>query len=88
MIPEYMFYDGAREDENVWVDISEFVEKRISGGAKYVSQFGPGWNKYKPHLSEAEVKQMRDTVRATIRMKDESRRWLAHLGGHLAANIV
>lgn len=70
MIPEYMFYDGAREDENVWVDISEFVEKRISGGAKYVSQFGAGWNMYKPHLSEAEVKQMRDTVRATIRMRD------------------
>jgi LmbE family N-acetylglucosaminyl deacetylase len=70
MIPEYMFYDGALEDENVWVDISEFVEKRISGGAKYVSQFGPGWNKYKPHLSEAEVKQMRDSVRAAIRMKD------------------
>lgn len=70
MIPEYMFYDGAREDENLWVDIGEFVEKRVSGGAKYVSQFGPGWNKYKPHLSEAEVKQMKDSVRAAIRMKE------------------
>jgi LmbE family N-acetylglucosaminyl deacetylase len=70
MIPEYMFYDGVREDENLWVDIGEFVEKRVSGGAKYVSQFGPGWNKYKPHLSEAEVKQMKDSVRAAIRMKD------------------
>ena len=70
MIPEYMFYDGAHEDENIWIDITEFVEKRVSGGAKYVSQFGPGWNKYKPHLSEAEVKQMKDSVRAAIRMKD------------------
>jgi LmbE family N-acetylglucosaminyl deacetylase len=70
LIPEYMFYDGAREDENIWVDISEFVEKRISAGAKYVSQFGPGWNKYKAHLSEAELKEMRDTVSATIRRKD------------------
>src|ERR1700719_2329950 len=70
MIPEYMFYDGAREDENLWVDIGEFVEKRVSGGAKYVSQFGPGWNKYKAKLSEAEVKQMKDSVRAEIRMKD------------------
>jgi LmbE family N-acetylglucosaminyl deacetylase len=70
MIPEYMFYDGAREDENLWVDIGEFVEKRVSSGAKYVSQFGPGWNKYKAHLSESEVKQMKDSVRAAIRMKD------------------
>jgi LmbE family N-acetylglucosaminyl deacetylase len=70
MIPEYMFYDGAHEDESIWIDIGEFVEKRVSGGAKYVSQFGPGWNKYKPHLSEAEVKQMKDSVRAAIRMKD------------------
>jgi len=46
MIPEYMFYDGAREDENISIDIGEFVEKRVSAGAKYVSQFGPGWNKY------------------------------------------
>ncbi len=70
MVPEYMFYDGAHEDENIWIDITEFVERRVSGGAKYVSQFGPGWNKYKAHLSEAEVKQMKDSVRAAIRMKD------------------
>jgi hypothetical protein len=69
MIPEYMFYDGAYEDENLWVDIGEFVEKRVSGGAKYISQFGPGWNKYKAHLAEAELKQMKDSVRAAIRTK-------------------
>jgi LmbE family N-acetylglucosaminyl deacetylase len=70
MVPEYMFYDGVHEDENLWVDISDFVDKRISAGAKYVSQFGPGWKKYKPHLSDAEQKQMKDSVRAAIRMKD------------------
>ena len=70
MIPEYMFYDGAHEDENIWIDIGEFVERRVSAGAKYVSQFGPGWSKYKPHLSEVELKKMRDSVRAAIRMKD------------------
>jgi len=70
MVPECMFYDGVQEDENLWVDISEFVEKRVNSGAKYVSQFGPGWNKYKAHLSEAEVKQMKDSVRAAIRLKD------------------
>jgi hypothetical protein len=65
-----MFYDGAREDENISIDIGEFVEKRGSAGAKYVSQFGPGWNKYKPQLSEVELKKMRDSVRAAIRMKE------------------
>jgi LmbE family N-acetylglucosaminyl deacetylase len=69
MIPEYLFYDGAQEDENTWVDISQFVEKRVRAGANYISQIGPGWNHYKPHLSEAELKQMKDLVRAEIRMK-------------------
>jgi len=55
----------SNEDENIWIDISEFVEKRVSGGAKYVSQFGPGWSKYKAHLSEVEVKQKKNSVRAT-----------------------
>jgi LmbE family N-acetylglucosaminyl deacetylase len=27
LIPEYMFYDGAHEDENIWIDIGEFVKK-------------------------------------------------------------
>ena len=70
MVPEYLFYDGAQEDENTWVDISKFVEKRVNAGAKYVSQFGPGWSKYKPKLSEAELKQMKDSTRSAIRMKD------------------
>lgn len=70
MIPEYLFYDGAVEDQNTWVDISQFVEKRVSAGAKYVSQFGPGWKNYKANLSEAELKQMKDTTRSEIRMKE------------------
>ena len=70
MIPEYLFYDGAREDENIWIDISEFAEKRVNAGAKYVSQFGPGWRNYKPILSEAELKQLKESVRSAMRMKD------------------
>lgn len=71
MIPEYLFYnDYDHEDENTWVDIAEFVEKKVNAGAKYVSQFGPGWKNYKPNLSEAELKQMKDGVRSRIRIKD------------------
>jgi LmbE family N-acetylglucosaminyl deacetylase len=70
MIPEYLFYnDYDHEDENIWVDIRDFVEKKVNAGAKYVSQYGPGWKNYKANLSEAEVKQMQDQ-RGTRRMKD------------------
>lgn len=71
MVPEYLFYnDYDYNDENIIVDISEFAEKKLSAGAKYVSQYGPGWKKYKPNLSEAEVKEMKDLMRKHIRMKD------------------
>src|SRR5438552_18317788 len=70
MIPEYLCYDSAKEDENTWVDISEFVERRINAGAKYVIQFGPGWKSYKPNLSETEVKQLKESVREAERMKN------------------
>jgi len=71
MIPEYLFYnDYDYQDENIWVDISDFVEKKVNAGAKYVSQYGPGWNNYKANLSEAEVKQMKDERRGRVQMKD------------------
>src|SRR6266849_2386507 len=71
MIPEYLFYnDYDHQDENIWVDISDFVKKKVNAGAKYVSQYGPGWNNYKANLSEAEVKQMKDERRGRVQMKD------------------
>jgi LmbE family N-acetylglucosaminyl deacetylase len=71
MVPEYLFYnDYDYGDEKTWVDISGFAEKKINAGAKYVSQNGPGWKNYKANLSAEEVKQMKDDVRANIRMKD------------------
>src|SRR5579862_7280502 len=71
MVPEYLFYnDYDYGDENTWVDISGFAEKKVNAGAKYVSQNGPGWKNYRAHLSSEELKQMKDEVRANIRMKD------------------
>lgn len=71
MIPEYLFYnDYDHDDENTWVDISDFVERKVNAGAKYVSQFGPGWKTYKPNISEAELKEMKDGVRSRIQKKD------------------
>ena len=71
MIPEYLFYnDYDHEDENITVDISDFVEKKLIAGAKYISQFGPGWKNYKPDLSETERKDMEEMTRKRVRMKD------------------
>ncbi len=71
MIPEYLFYnDYDQEDENTWVDISDFVEKKVNAGAKYVSQYGPGWKNYQANLSETELKQMKDEMRGRVRTRD------------------
>ena len=71
MIPEYLFYnDYDHQDENTVVDISGYVERKVNAGAKYVSQFGPGWMKYKPELTEAELNEMKEITRKRIQMKD------------------
>jgi len=71
MIPEYLFYnDYDHDDENTFVDISEFVEKKVNAISKYTSQWGPGWKNYKANLSEAEIKQMKEEARTHVRMKD------------------
>ena len=71
MIPEYFFFnDYDYEDENITVDISEFVEKKVNAGAKYVSQYGPGWKNYKPNLSENELQEMKELMHKRVRTKD------------------
>jgi LmbE family N-acetylglucosaminyl deacetylase len=71
MVPEYLFYnDYDHDDENISVDITETVEKKVNAFAKYVSQYGPGWKTYKANLSEAEIKQLKDDARTHVRMKD------------------
>lgn len=71
MIPEYLFYnDYDHDDENLWVDISDYVDKRVNAGAHYTSQFGPGWKNYNPNPSEAEVKEMKESTRQRIHTKD------------------
>jgi LmbE family N-acetylglucosaminyl deacetylase len=71
MVPEYLLYnDYDHDDENITVDINDFVEKKVRAGAKYVSQFGPGWKNYKANFSEVELKDMNDLTRKKIRIRD------------------
>ena len=71
MVPEYLLYnDYDHEDENISVDISDFVEKKVNAFSKYVSQYGPGWKNYKANLSDAEIQQQKDDARTHVRMKD------------------
>jgi LmbE family N-acetylglucosaminyl deacetylase len=74
MIPEYMFYnDYDYQDENLWVDISDYVQLRVNAGAHYISQFGPGWKNYNPNPSEVEMQEMKARVKDTIRTRDGKR---------------
>ncbi|MCK5134898.1 MAG: hypothetical protein KAR19_03860 [Bacteroidales bacterium] len=52
-VEEYMLYDSAGEDQNIWVDISDFKERKITAMSKYVSQWSSGWYDYQgSELSE------------------------------------
>jgi len=71
MVPEYLFYnDYDHGDENTLVDISDFVDKKVNAFSHYASQYGPGWKKYNPNPSEADVKQLKDYARSRIEMKN------------------
>lgn len=70
MVPEYLLYDNDHDDENVWVDISGFVDKKVNAFSHYISQYGPGWKHYNPNPSEAEIQEMKDEERARVRTKD------------------
>jgi len=71
MVPEYMLYnDTDYQDENIWVDITGFVEQRVNADSQYISQFGPGWKNYNATPSEAEIQGMKAWARDRIRTRD------------------
>ena len=70
-IEEYLMFDGAEEDKNTWVDISDYVEQKITAMSQYVSQWSSGWYKYEgPDLSPEEAKEVRDKVNLQIEYRD------------------
>jgi LmbE family N-acetylglucosaminyl deacetylase len=43
-IPEFMFYDSPAV--NYRVDVTKYAEVKARARTRYISQFGPGWEKY------------------------------------------
>jgi len=70
-VEEYMLFDSAAEDQNTWVDISGFVDDKITAMSKYVSQWSSGWYDYRgPDLSEAEAGEVRERVSRRIEYRE------------------
>jgi LmbE family N-acetylglucosaminyl deacetylase len=71
MVPEYLLYnDYDHNDENTWVDIGDFIEKKVNAFSHYASQYGPGWKNYNPNPSAADLKELKDYARSHIQMRD------------------
>jgi len=53
VVPEFLFYGGNISDKNTTVNITDYVEKRVAAGMKYVSQWSSGWSNYLgPNLAD------------------------------------
>jgi LmbE family N-acetylglucosaminyl deacetylase len=70
-VREYMLYDSAEEDQNTWVDITGFKEKKITAMSQYVSQWSSGWYDYQgPQLTEEEANEVKEKVSKRIVYRD------------------
>jgi len=69
-IPEFMFYGGNISDKNTSVNTTDYVERRVAAGLKYVSQWSSGWSDYKgPDLAaypSSDRKAMESRIRNRI----------------------
>ncbi len=70
-VREYMLYDSDEDDQNTWVDITGFEEKKITAMSQYVSQWSSGWYDYQgPDLTEEEAAEVRERVSQRILYKN------------------
>ncbi|MFH0759098.1 MAG: PIG-L family deacetylase [Bacteroidota bacterium] len=70
-VREYMLYDSDEDDQNTWVDITGFEEKKITAMSQYVSQWSSGWYDYQgPDLTAEEAAEVREKVSKRILYKN------------------
>jgi LmbE family N-acetylglucosaminyl deacetylase len=74
LIDEYLFYGGNTPDKNTKVDITDYADRRIDAGMKYLSQWGSGWDNYLgPELSaypQEEQQSLRDRISRRIKVEN------------------
>lgn len=56
-IQEYMFFSGNDEDQNTWIDISDYAEQKVDAVLNHVSQFSSAWNNYTEELNSEDRKE-------------------------------
>lgn len=60
-IQEYMFYGSVDKDKNIWVDISEYADRKVDAATKYISQFSAAWSDYTgPSLDDLSEEDRKD----------------------------
>lgn len=69
-IPQYMFFDSKKEDVNTWVDISNYVDRKVKAGTQYISQYSSAWFHYTDHLSKADQQKLEQNIRNMIYYRD------------------
>lgn len=69
-IQEYLFFDNDPADQNVCVDIEEYVAQKVQAGMQYISQFSSAWYKYTDTLSPEALQEMEQRIRRRIRYQD------------------
>jgi len=70
-IPEFLFYDTPQEAINTWVDITDYADRKVRAGTRYVSQFSSGWKNYTgPELPPDERKALEESRRGRLTEKD------------------
>ncbi len=67
-VPMELYYYAGR-DENYWVNIDEFFEKKLDAAAAHVSQFDPSISKYRPDWDPADLEKLKAKFRARPKVK-------------------
>lgn len=75
-IPEYLFFGGLKEFNNVKVDITPYIDQVVQAESKYISQYSSGWYDYKgskvSDLPAEEGKKYMEKTSKMVHRNDEN----------------
>ena len=74
LIDEYLFYGGNPSDKNTKVNITDYADKRMEAGMKYLSQWSSGWDNYRgPDLAsypQEDQETLKNRITRRIKVED------------------